>query len=123
MGYQPATWADIVRCEKYFKGRLTVAADHFNRDPKKGFQFLQEINLLPTPLTATDVAKVSVVGVDVVCVWVLCGCGWWCMWVGVDALLCAHAAVMMMMVVVLTPHHTRTTHTTTHAHHHTHTSF
>lgn len=58
MGYQPATWADIVRCEKYLKGRLAVAADHFNRDPKKGFAFLQSINLLPTPLTATDVAKV-----------------------------------------------------------------
>jgi hypothetical protein len=33
--------ADDARAEKYIKGRLQVAADHFNRDYKKGFQFLQ----------------------------------------------------------------------------------
>ncbi len=27
--------------EKHAKNRLAVAADHFNRDYKKGFQFLQ----------------------------------------------------------------------------------
>lgn len=42
-----ASWVDIVRMEKYLKGRLAVAADHFNRDHKKGFQFLQALNLLP----------------------------------------------------------------------------
>ena len=29
------------RHEKYVKGKLSVAADHFNRDYKKGFQYLQ----------------------------------------------------------------------------------
>lgn len=41
--------------EKHAKTRLAVAADHFNRDYKKGFQFLQvwhsAANLLP-PSTA-----------------------------------------------------------------------
>lgn len=34
-------WVAGVRSEKYLKGRLILAADHFNRDPKKGFLFLQ----------------------------------------------------------------------------------
>ena len=29
------------RVEKQVKQRLTVAADHFNRDYRKGFQYLQ----------------------------------------------------------------------------------
>ena len=29
------------RHEKFVKGKLSVAADHFNRDYKKGFQYLQ----------------------------------------------------------------------------------
>lgn len=34
-------WVRSVQSEKYLKGLLHIAADHFNRDPKKGFQFLQ----------------------------------------------------------------------------------
>ena len=33
--------AAAVLLEKHAKNRLAVAADHFNRDYKKGFQFLQ----------------------------------------------------------------------------------
>lgn len=33
-------WTEAARVEKYLKSRLAVAADHFNRDYKKGFQFL-----------------------------------------------------------------------------------
>ena len=33
--------AAAARYEKYVKGKLSVAADHFNRDYKKGFQYLQ----------------------------------------------------------------------------------
>ena len=32
---------ETARVEKHVKSRLAVAADHFNRDYKKGFQFLQ----------------------------------------------------------------------------------
>jgi hypothetical protein len=31
------------RHEKYVKGKLSVAADHFNRDYKKGFQYLEVV--------------------------------------------------------------------------------
>ena len=34
---------ETARVEKHVKSRLAVAADHFNRDYKKGFQFLQVI--------------------------------------------------------------------------------
>ncbi len=33
--------ATVALLEKHAKTRLAVAADHFNRDYKKGFQFLQ----------------------------------------------------------------------------------
>lgn len=36
-----ATYAELARVEKFLKGRLTAAADHFNRSQKKGFQYLQ----------------------------------------------------------------------------------
>lgn len=35
---------ETARVEKHVKSRLAVAADHFNRDYKKGFQFLQVSN-------------------------------------------------------------------------------
>ena len=52
-----ATWAEKMKYKKYLKRRIDVGVDHFNRDPKKGFQFLQSINLLPQELTAESVAK------------------------------------------------------------------
>ena len=36
-----AAAADAALAEKAAKARLALAADHFNRDYKKGFQFLQ----------------------------------------------------------------------------------
>ena len=35
------TYAELARVEKFLKGRLAAAAEHFNRDSKKGFQYLQ----------------------------------------------------------------------------------
>ena len=37
--------------EKWVKGRLAIAADHFNRDYKKGIQFLQVNTMFITPLS------------------------------------------------------------------------
>lgn len=42
-----ASLADIARAEKALKAKIVAAAEHFNRDQKKGFQFLQSCNLLP----------------------------------------------------------------------------
>ena len=44
--------ANVALLEKHAKTRLAVAADHFNRDYKKGFQFLQvtPLQLLPSPV-------------------------------------------------------------------------
>jgi len=42
------------RHEKHVKGKLSVAADHFNRDYKKGFQYLQ----VPLPAAGLDRALV-----------------------------------------------------------------
>ena len=39
-----AAAADAALAEKAAKARLALAADHFNRDYKKGFQFLQVCN-------------------------------------------------------------------------------
>ncbi|KAK9828895.1 hypothetical protein WJX72_002652 [[Myrmecia] bisecta] len=43
--------------EKHLKSRLAVAADHFNRDYKKGFQFLQTIGLLHDDMDPRAVAR------------------------------------------------------------------
>ncbi|KAK8710502.1 hypothetical protein V6N13_145822 [Hibiscus sabdariffa] len=42
---------------KHIKRKLAIEADHFNRDPKKGLEFLQEINLLPDKLDPESVAS------------------------------------------------------------------
>jgi hypothetical protein len=49
--------AETARAEKYLKGRLAAAADHFNRDQKKGFQYLQTLRLLPTQLDPASIAR------------------------------------------------------------------
>jgi brefeldin A-resistance guanine nucleotide exchange factor 1 len=41
----PQHW--VVRERKYVKRRLTINAEHFNRDPKKGLEFRQGNHLLP----------------------------------------------------------------------------
>ncbi|KAH7554546.1 hypothetical protein JRO89_XS12G0233900 [Xanthoceras sorbifolium] len=52
----PHSWIPFVRKIKYIKRKLAVGADHFNRDPKKGLEFLQGINLLPDKLDPQSVA-------------------------------------------------------------------
>lgn len=48
-------WA--LRAEKQLKNELTSVVEHFNRDQRKGFEYCQSLNLLPSPLTATSVAR------------------------------------------------------------------
>ena len=43
----PNDWVPFVGRRKHFKKRLMIGADHFNRDTKKGLQFLQGTHLLP----------------------------------------------------------------------------
>ena len=50
-------WSEEMKYKKYLKRRVDVGVDHFNRDPKKGFQFLQSINLLPQELSPESVAR------------------------------------------------------------------
>eukprot|EP01018_Ginkgo_biloba_P015043 Gb_26378 [translate_table: standard] len=52
----PNQWVPFVRRKKYIKRRLMIGADHFNRDPKKGLEFLQGIHLLPEKLDPQSVA-------------------------------------------------------------------
>jgi golgi-specific brefeldin A-resistance guanine nucleotide exchange factor 1 len=46
-----------LRKSRALKRRLVVAAEHFNRSPKKGIPYMQEYGLLPENLTAKAVAK------------------------------------------------------------------
>ncbi|KAK9055170.1 hypothetical protein SSX86_026254 [Deinandra increscens subsp. villosa] len=52
----PDYWVPFVRRRKYIKKRLMIGADHFNRDPKKGLEFLQGTHLLPVKLDPQSVA-------------------------------------------------------------------
>ncbi|GMH15286.1 hypothetical protein Nepgr_017127 [Nepenthes gracilis] len=52
----PNHWVPFVRQRKYIKRRLMIGADHFNRDPKKGLEFLQGTHLLPEKLDPQSVA-------------------------------------------------------------------
>ncbi|KAM7526265.1 hypothetical protein LguiA_016167 [Lonicera macranthoides] len=52
----PDHWVPFVRRRKYIKRRLMIGADHFNRDPKKGLEFLQGTHLLPDKLDPQSVA-------------------------------------------------------------------
>ncbi|KAF7831043.1 ARF guanine-nucleotide exchange factor GNOM-like [Senna tora] len=52
----PNQWVPFVRRRKYIKRRLMIGADHFNRDPKKGLEFLQGTHLLPDKLDPQSVA-------------------------------------------------------------------
>ncbi|CBI33851.3 unnamed protein product, partial [Vitis vinifera] len=49
-------WVPFVCRRKYIKRRLMIGADHFNRDPKKGLEFLQVTHLLPDKLDPQSVA-------------------------------------------------------------------
>ncbi|KAL1365309.1 hypothetical protein HN51_013361 [Arachis hypogaea] len=52
----PNDWVPFVFRRKYFKQRLMIGADHFNRDVKKGLEFLQGTHLLPDKLDPQSVA-------------------------------------------------------------------
>ncbi|CAK7323053.1 unnamed protein product [Dovyalis caffra] len=52
----PNQWVPFVHQRKYIKRRITIGADHFNRDPKKGLEFLQGAHLLPDKLDPQSVA-------------------------------------------------------------------
>ncbi|KAJ6370005.1 hypothetical protein OIU76_028300 [Salix suchowensis] len=52
----PYQWVPFIRRRKHIKRRLMVGADHFNRDPKKGLEFLQGTHLLPEKLNPQSVA-------------------------------------------------------------------
>ncbi|XP_017430266.1 ARF guanine-nucleotide exchange factor GNOM isoform X1 [Vigna angularis] len=52
----PKNWVPFVSRRKYFKKRLMIGADHFNRDTKKGLEFLQGTHLLPDKLDPQSVA-------------------------------------------------------------------
>ncbi|XP_061368937.1 ARF guanine-nucleotide exchange factor GNOM-like [Gastrolobium bilobum] len=52
----PNDWVPFVCRRKVFKRRLMIGADHFNRDVKKGLEFLQGTHLLPDKLDPQSVA-------------------------------------------------------------------
>ncbi|CAL0301460.1 unnamed protein product [Lupinus luteus] len=52
----PKDWIPFVCRRKFFKRRLMIGADHFNRDVKKGLEFLQATHLLPDKLDPQSVA-------------------------------------------------------------------
>jgi len=49
--------AEKLRSQKQVKKRLMIGADHFNKDPKKGIEFLQTLKVLPDPLEPLAVAQ------------------------------------------------------------------
>ena len=42
-----ASRAELARAERLLKAKLSAVAEHFNRDQKKGFQYIQSLGLLP----------------------------------------------------------------------------
>ncbi|GMI67421.1 ENDOPLASMIC RETICULUM MORPHOLOGY 1, GNOM-like 1 [Hibiscus trionum] len=53
----PNSWIPFVRKMKHIKRKLTIGAEHFNQDPRKGLEFLQGIHLLPDKLDPKSVAS------------------------------------------------------------------
>ncbi|CAN6452847.1 unnamed protein product [Victoria cruziana] len=49
-------WVEFMRVRKYMKKRLLVSVNHFNRDEKKGLEFLKHAHLVPDPLEAQSLA-------------------------------------------------------------------
>jgi brefeldin A-resistance guanine nucleotide exchange factor 1 len=52
----PSKWVPFAHKMKFMKKKLMVGADHFNRDSKKGLEFLQGMHLLPDKLDPHSVA-------------------------------------------------------------------
>ncbi|KAL8471632.1 hypothetical protein ACS0TY_029041 [Phlomoides rotata] len=53
---EPLQWVPFVHNMKNIKRKLMIGVDHFNRDPKKGLEFLQGSKLLPEKLDPRSVA-------------------------------------------------------------------
>lgn len=53
---EPLHWVPFVHNMKNIKRKLMIGVDHFNRDPKKGLEFLQGLKLLPDKLDPRSVA-------------------------------------------------------------------
>lgn len=52
----PEKWVQFMRHQKFIKKKLAGGVDQFNRDPKKGLEFLQNAKLLPENLDPESVA-------------------------------------------------------------------
>ncbi|KAL5975520.1 hypothetical protein ACLOJK_019844 [Asimina triloba] len=50
------TWVEFVRLRKFQKKKIMIAANHYNRDEKKGMEFLKICNLVPNPPDAMSYA-------------------------------------------------------------------
>uniref|UniRef100_A0A0D9W1V7 SEC7 domain-containing protein n=1 Tax=Leersia perrieri TaxID=77586 RepID=A0A0D9W1V7_9ORYZ len=50
------TWVDFVRKRKVRKKKVAIAANHYNRDEKKGMEFLKLCHLVPTPMEPRSMA-------------------------------------------------------------------
>ncbi|XP_043725582.1 ARF guanine-nucleotide exchange factor GNL2-like [Telopea speciosissima] len=48
-GYDLDSWIEFVRLRKAQKKKILIAANHFNRDEKKGLEYLKIANLVPDP--------------------------------------------------------------------------
>ena len=53
----PVAWARAMQLKKTLKRRVAIGVDHFNRDHKKGFEFLQGAGVLSDPLSGPEVAR------------------------------------------------------------------
>ncbi|XP_077230483.1 GNOM-like 2 [Tasmannia lanceolata] len=52
----PETWVDFIRTRKLQKKKIMIAANHYNRDEKKGLEFLKFSNLVPNPPDPKSIA-------------------------------------------------------------------
>ncbi|KAM7493379.1 hypothetical protein LguiB_027988 [Lonicera macranthoides] len=52
----PSQWVPFAHKMKFIKRKLMIGADHFNRAPMKGLEFLQGMHLLPDKLDSQSVA-------------------------------------------------------------------
>ncbi|KAM0868806.1 hypothetical protein ACQ4PT_041077 [Festuca glaucescens] len=52
----PDQWVRFVHQQKSIKRKLMVGVEHFNRDKRKGFEYLQGVHLLPEKLDPCSVA-------------------------------------------------------------------
>jgi len=56
-GVNRGNLSENLKAERKLKIELASVVDHFNKDQKKGFEYCQSLKLLPSPLTASSVAR------------------------------------------------------------------